>query len=218
MAFLKKRIKKGCIILLCIVLIAVATPFAVNGYVKSVGKGRIIDNVAAAELEDVDCILVLGCQVKPGGVPSDMLADRLTKAIELYNAGASDILLMSGDNGTVEYNEVQAMRNYAEREGVPAEDIYTDHAGFSTYESVYRAKEIFGAKKIIIVTQEYHLYRALYIAKQLGVEAYGVTCDYNVYAGQVVRDVREILARNKDFANCIIKPEPTFLGEKIDLV
>ena len=99
--------------------------------------------------------------------------------------------------------------------GVPSSDVFMDHAGFSTYESIYRAKEIFEADKIIIVTQEYHLYRALYIAEKLGIEAYGVNADYHTYRGQIMRDVREVLARCKDFANMIFKPEPTYLGEKI---
>ena len=90
-----------------------------------------------------------------------------------------------------------------------------DHAGFSTYETMYRARDVFKAEKVVIVTQEYHLYRAVYIAEQLGLEAYGVSSDYRAYSGQTSRDVREILARCKDFAMCIFKPEPTFLGDAI---
>ena len=90
-----------------------------------------------------------------------------------------------------------------------------DHAGFSTYESIYRAKEIFKAKKIIIVTQKYHLYRALYIANKLGLEAYGISADKKEYSGQIKREIREILARNKDIIQTIIKPKPTYLGEPI---
>ena len=146
-----------------------------------------------------------------------MLKDRLIRALELYNAGAAPKLLMSGDHGQNEYNEVGAMKNYAIENGVPSEDVFMDHAGFSTYETIYRAKEVFEAKKVIIVTQEYHLYRALYIAKKLGVDAYGVSCDLNVYAGQSARDIREVLARNKDFFKCIFKPEPKYLGDVIPI-
>ena len=92
-----------------------------------------------------------------------------------------------------------------------------DHAGFSTYESMYRAKEIFGVKKVIIVTQGYHLYRAVYIAESMGLEAYGVASDYRSYAGQMSRDIREILARVKDFGTSILKPYPTYLGETIPI-
>ena len=129
----------------------------------------------------------------------------------------SPILLMSGDHGRKEYDEVNAMKHYAIDNGVLSENIFMDHAFFSTYETVYRAKEIFEAEKVIIVTQEYHLYRALYIADQFGMDAYGVSADLNKYAGQSMRDFREVLARCKDFAMCIFKPEPTFLGEVIPI-
>jgi vancomycin permeability regulator SanA len=169
----------------------------------------------AAKLENIDCILVLGCGVRPDGSPSDMLADRLQRGVELYKSGAAPKLLMSGDHGTKGYNEVAAMKAYAETAEVPSKDVFLDHAGFSTYESVYRAKEIFQAKRVIIVTQGYHLYRALYIARELGLDAWGVEADLRSYYGQTARDVREILARCKDFGMCIFKPEPTFLGEII---
>ena len=126
-------------------------------------------------------------------------------------------LLMSGDHGAKEYDEVNAMKQYAIEQGVDSAEIFMDHAGFSTYESIYRAKEIFGAEKVVIVTQEYHLYRALYIADALGMEAYGVTSDQRTYSGQTIRDVRELLARNKDFLASLFKPEPTYLGEAISL-
>ena len=131
--------------------------------------------------------------------------------------GAAPKLLMSGDHGRTNYDEVAAMKQFAINAGIPSENIFMDHAGFSTYESIYRAKEIFQAKKIIIVTQEYHLYRALYIADQLGVEAWGVSADYRSYTGQTSRDIREFLARVKDFATGIFKPEPTYLGEAIPI-
>ena len=107
------------------------------------------------------------------------------------------------------------MKKFAIEKGVPSEDIFMDHAGFSTYESIYRAKEIFDADNIVIVTQEYHLYRALYIADKLDINAYGINSDPRQYSGQLFREIREILARNKDFINCIIKPKPTYLGESI---
>jgi vancomycin permeability regulator SanA len=163
----------------------------------------------------VDCIVVFGCQVRDDGSLSHMLRDRLIRGVELYHAGAAPKVIMSGDHGRTEYNEVGAMKDYAIENGVPSENIFMDHAGFSTYETVYRAKEIFQAERIILVTQEYHLYRALYIAKQFGIDAYGVSADLNTYGGQTMRDIREILARCKDFAMCILKPEPTFLGEAI---
>ena len=211
----KKKIKKLLLTCLCIGLAGLLALWGINAHVKNSVKERIIDSQAAAELTDVDCIIVLGCQVKANGKPSAMLEDRLIRGIELYNLGAAPKLLMSGDHGTKEYNEVETMKQYAVDDGIASEDVFMDHAGFSTYESVYRARDIFEADKVIIVTQEYHLYRALYIAEQLGLEAYGVAADYNTYGGQSMRDFRELLARVKDFGMSIIKPKPTFLGEVI---
>ena len=144
-----------------------------------------------------------------------MLEDRLNEGIKLYKEGISSKIIMSGDHGRKDYDEVNIMKKYAIEQGVPSEDIFMDHAGFSTYESIYRAREIFKVNKIIIVTQKYHLYRALYIANKLGIETYGVNADPRRYVGAAYREVREILARNKDFIKCIIKPKPTYLGESI---
>jgi vancomycin permeability regulator SanA len=124
---------------------------------------------------------------------------------------------MSGDHGQVEYDEVSAMRDYVLDNGIPAENVFLDHAGFSTYDSIYRARDVFGAKKIIIVSQRYHLYRALYLAQSLGLEAVGVDAELRTYVGQAWRDTREVIARVKDFAYGVFKPKPTYLGEQIDL-
>ena len=146
-----------------------------------------------------------------------MLYDRLQRSVEMYEAGVSDRLLMTGDHGREGYDEVDTMKGFAVEAGIPSECVFMDHAGFSTYESMYRAKAIFGAQKVLIVTQGYHLYRAVYIARQLGLEAYGVDADYRGYSGQTARDVREVLARVKDVGSCIFKPEPTYLGEPIPI-
>lgn len=212
--------KKRLLIIILIICISISVIGAsillgLNAYVKGVAKADIITTEEAVNLEDVDCIIVLGCLVKSDGSPSDMLSDRLERGIDLYKKGAAPKIIMSGDHGRADYDEVNAMKQIAVDSGIPSSDVFMDHAGFSTYESIYRAKEIFEADKIIIVTQEYHLYRALYIAEKLGIEAYGVNADYRTYWGQSKRDVREILARCKDFCNMIFKPEPTYLGEKI---
>lgn len=205
------------LLLMLLPILAVSAVLGVNAYVKVVGGSYIISPEEAVKLSDVDCIIVLGCKVKDSGDPSDMLADRLIRGIDLYKQGAAPKIIMSGDHGTVEYDEVNTMKRIAIDAGIPSSDVFMDHAGFSTYESIYRAKEIFEADKIIIVTQEYHLYRALYIAEKLGIEAYGVNSDYNTYWGQIKRDIREILARCKDFVSMIFMPEPTYLGEKIPI-
>ncbi len=202
---------------LSLAIAVIATVLGVNAHVKNVGGNNIITPEEAMDLKDVDCIIVLGCLVKDNGVPSDMLADRLQRGIELYEQGSAPKIIMSGDHGRTEYDEVNAMKQVAIDEGVESSDVFMDHAGFSTYESMYRAKEIFEADKIIIVTQEYHLYRAIYIAEKLGIEAYGVNADLRTYWGQPSRELREILARCKDFVTAIFKPEPTYLGETIPI-
>ena len=166
--------------------------------------------------EKADCILILGAGVKDDK-PKPMLRDRLLTGIELYKSGAAEKIIMSGDRGRADYDEVNVMRAFALEQGVRAEDIFLDHAGFSTYDSVYRAKNIFGAENIIIVSQKYHLYRALYISEKLDVKAAGVAADLNPYGGQLKRDIREIIARDKDFFKCIIKPEAEIMGYKIPL-
>jgi len=208
----KKIILRTFIILMIFVALAAAGVFSINAYIKSSAKKRIISFDQASNLEGIDCILILGAGVW-GDRPTHMLQDRLDFGIELYKKGVSDRLLMSGDHGRKDYDEVNVMKSYAINEGVLSSHIFMDHAGFSTYESLYRARDIFQAKKIIIVTQEYHLYRALYVADKLGLEAYGVASDPRQYVGQRVRDVREILARVKDFFYVIVKPKPTYLGE-----
>ena len=212
---MKIIIKKILLVLLCLCIFCTAWLFGINAYVKAVGSSFVLTPEEAAALTDVDCILVLGCQVRDDGSPSHMLSDRIDKSVELYQLGAAAKILMSGDHGREDYDEVGAMKRVAVSAGVPSRDVFKDHAGFSTYESLYRAKEIFGAEKIIIVTQEYHLYRALYIAKALGLEAYGVSASSRTYAGQIMRDIREVLARNKDFLMSVFKPKPGVLGEAV---
>lgn len=203
--------------MLCLALLSGIVVFGINGYVKGSTENQILSAEEAAGLTGVDCILVLGCKVHENGRPSDMLADRLSRGIALYQSGAAPKLLMSGDHGRTDYNEVKTMKWKAMEAGVPSEDVFMDHAGFSTYESVFRSRDVFEADRIILVTQEYHLHRALYVANALGVEAYGVAADYRAYAGQMGREVREILARNKDFATSLILPSPTYLGEVIPI-
>ena len=207
---MKKLLKYGIIVIIIIALIVLG----INLYVRISTNKQIIKENDYTELSDVDCIIILGAGIW-GDKPSPMLEDRLLEGIKLYQNGASDKIIMSGDHGRKEYDEVSIMKNYAIEKGIPSENIFMDHAGFSTYESIYRAKDIFQAKKIVIVTQKYHLYRALYIANQLGLEAYGVGADPRQYVGEIYIEIREILARDKDFIKCIFKPEPTYLGDTI---
>ena len=206
--------KKIIIYIIIILVILFAIIMGINIYVKLSTKNQIIENEDYSNLKDIDCIIVLGAGIW-GEEPSPMLEDRLNVAISLYEDNVSSKIIMSGDHGKIDYDEVNVMKEYAVNKGVPSEDIFMDHAGFSSYETIYRAKDIFKAEKVVIVTQKYHLYRALYIANQLGLEAYGVGADPRQYVGAMYRELREILARDKDFVKCIFKPEPTYLGDTI---
>ncbi len=211
--FIIKRIFCGCFFL------AVAGVFCLlagNFWVRKSTEKKIMTN--EEELKQVsqpDCILVLGCGLRPDGEPTQMLKDRLDTGIALYQAGVAPKLLVSGDHGRIQYDEVNKMKQYAIDQGVPSQDIFMDHAGFSTYESMYRARDIFQVKQLIVVTQEYHLYRSIYDGVQMGMEIWGYPAKKVRYGGQRVRDLREVLARNKDVLYCLFKPKPTYLGEAI---
>jgi vancomycin permeability regulator SanA len=160
--------------------------------------------------------IVFGAGVRPNGQPSPMLADRVRAAVELYRAGRVQKLLMTGDNARPEYDEVGAMRRYAIEQGAPAEAIVLDHAGFSTYESCYRAGAIFGVRQAVLVTQRYHLPRAVYTCGQLGVDAVGLgTPDWGVYSEPLMASyaLREALATlNALWEVHVTHPTPTYLG------
>ena len=209
----KKRVLR---VLVVMFLFAILLPLGISIYLCASVKDQIITLDEATKL-DADAILVLGARVWDNGSPSGVLEDRLDTGISAYQAGVSDRLLMSGDHGQDDYDEVNAMKDYALEQGIPSENIFMDHAGFSTYESVYRARDIFQVKTVLIVTQEYHLYRALYIARALGLDAYGVAADRSVYSGIVGFEAREILARVKDFFYTLIQPLPTYLGDVIPI-
>ena len=211
------KIKRLLFAAAVLAVLAAAAVFGVNAFVKRSAAPYLLTVQQAAETEKADCILVLGCGVRPDGEPSLMLRDRLETGLALFEAGAAPKLLMSGDHGTAEYDEVNAMKDYAMERGVASEAVFMDHAGFSTYESMYRARDVFCAKRVIIVSQQYHLYRAVYNARALGLDAWGVAAEDVAYLGQTVRDLREILARNKDVLYCLFRPEPTFLGEQIPI-
>lgn len=209
-----KRIGLGA---LALVVLCTVVVFAVDAHVRSSAGPRIVSVDEAAALGDVDCVLVFGCGVHPDGRPSDMLADRVACGVALYENGTSPKLLMSGDHGRADYDEVNVMRNAAVQAGLPVDDVFMDHAGFSTYESMYRAKNVFGCSRVVIATQTYHLYRALYSAHALGVDAIGVASDYRSYGKQTWYDVREIPARTKDFFKALFDVPSTYVGEPISL-
>ncbi len=213
---MKRKYKAVIFVVLGIVLLIGIAAVSLSVYMVKATEKNIFTADTFKNDEKADCILILGAGVKDDK-PKPMLRDRLLTGIELYKSGAAEKIIMSGDHGRADYDEVNVMRAFALEQGVRAEDIFLDHAGFSTYDSVYRAKNIFGAENIIIVSQKYHLYRALYISEKLDVKAAGVSANLNTYGGQLKRDIREIIARDKDFFKCIVKPEAEIMGDKIPL-
>lgn len=192
---------------------------SVSGDIAGTDTGSGISEAEAEDCKGIDpqCILVLGCAVWSDNEPSPMLRDRLDTAIALYRQSVAPKLLLSGDNSIVEYSEPDCMLKYTLAQGVPAEDIFLDFAGFSTYESVYRSHAVFTADRMIVVTQKYHLFRALKACEALGIEAKGVASNQEKYAGRCYREAREVLARNKDLVKGIIKAKPTYLGDEIPI-
>lgn len=211
------RKKMRFLVLPAAVLLAFAVAaLSISTYICASVEDQIITIDEAAKI-DADAILVLGARVWDNGEPSAILADRLDVSIAAYQAGVSSRLLMSGDHGQEDYDEVNAMKTYAIKEGVPSSDIFMDHAGFSTYESLYRARDIFEVKSVVIVTQRYHLYRALYIANRMGLTAYGIASDLQTYSGMPRFVARELLARTKDFFYTLFMPLPTYLGASVPI-
>ena len=218
----KRKTRKGTI-LMALILSSLLLIVAINGSMVLMTDSRIFlegegDAVQRA-IEELNpqCILILGAGLKPDGTPNLMLADRLDQGIALYKRGAAPKILLSGDNGQERYDEVNAMKEYCLDQGVPMEDIFMDHAGFSTYESIHRASSIFQVESMIIVTQDYHLPRACYLAEKMGISYLGIAARQIDYGGQQGRDLREIAARCKDFFTGILKPPPTYLGEVIPI-
>ena len=200
----------------CIIVIILLFIFVVNLYVIISSKNQILKD-ENTKIENFDCLLVLGAGIINNERPTLMLKDRLDKSIELYKKGIVPKIIMSGDHSSENHNEVIIMKNYAIERGIPSEDIFMDHAGFCTYDSIYRAKEIFGVKNMIIVTQKYHLYRSIYIANFLGIKSYGIKSDARIYTKMPYHLVREMLARCKNFFKCVFRMKPKYLGEKISL-
>ena len=211
---MKRRLRTALVAAAVLCLVLGAAALALSAFVRKTAAPYLL-TAEEASGSGADCILVLGCGVRPDGEPSLMLRDRLDMGLQLYEAGAAPKLLMSGDHSRTDYDEVNTMKDYVMDRGVPSSDVFMDHAGFSTYESMYRARDVFCAERIVIVSQSYHLYRAVYDARALGLDAWGVAAEDVAYSGQLLRDLREILARDKDFFYCLLQPDPTFLGDPI---
>ena len=189
-----------------------------NSIVICCSANNIYDIENIDKLEKAQCVLVLGSRVYSDERLSAVLQDRVDYAIEIYRAGKAERLLFSGDHGRNDYDEVNAMLSYAISKGVPKEDIFLDHAGFSTYESLYRARDVFCVDSVIIVTQKFHISRAVYIANRMGLSTQAVNSDPRRYLYADFDSLRESFARVKDliYVN-ILKPEPKYLGKEIPI-
>lgn len=201
---LNKAAKRTIALILTFVLLCAGYGFGVNFYIILSQRGKIISSEEASRLDKVDYVLVLGCGVREDGTPSRMLYERLKTGAQVLERQSGASLLLTGDNSGESYNELAVMKKVSIENGVEESQMTIDDYGFSTYESLKNAKEKFGAKKIIIITQPYHMYRALYIANKLGIEAYGVTAYLPFYPRQILWSLREVLARNKDFLLCAL--------------
>jgi SanA protein len=162
--------------------------------------------------------IVPGCRVYPDGTPSAMLEDRLAAALDLYRAGKVEKILVSGDHGAPEYDEVAAMRRWLEARGVGAQDVFSDHAGFRTLDTMVRAAEVFEVKGAIVCTQEFHLARSVFLARRAGIDAVGVPADRRVYKGARLNVLRETYARAAAFLDAnVLGTGPRFYGPKIPI-
>lgn len=213
---MKRKLRKLKIKIFLFIIMSIILLSGINIYMINSVEDRIITKSQYKKLDNIDCIIILGSGMN-GDKPTPILEARLKKGKELYNLNITNKIIVSGDHEKVEHDEVNLMKNYLINEGIPSENIFMDHAGFSTYETMYRAKEIFKVKKAVLVTQKYHMYRSLYIADKLGLKTYGVITDYQKYNNYQYRESREFLARNKDFFKVIIKPKPKYLGKPIPI-
>lgn len=209
---MKKIFKYILIVLIVIILV----PVIINFYVILSTKNRIVSGDSEL-LTDIDYIVILGAGIRRGK-PSPMLEDRLKTGISLYNNDISNKILITGDHENNDYDEVTVMKNYLLDQGIPEEDIVLDNYGISTYDSIYRVKDVYKANKVVIVSQRYHLYRALLLSNNLNLESYGVEANLRYYYGQGYREIREILARNKDFIKGMIKPKAVYTAFNYNLV
>ena len=223
----KKFFKIISILLTIIIILSIVSILLIDYRVEKTGKNYLLSidklekgDMLATDLldKDYDCVIVPGAMVYQNSTPSAMLQDRLDIAFELYSNKIVKKILVSGDHETKYYDEVNTMRKYLLDKGVPSEDIFMDPAGLDTYQTIYRARDIFKVKKALIATQDFHLYRALYIGEKLSVDLHGVDSALRNYQNSLWNRSREYLARVKAFIECeIIKPLPKYLGEEFPI-
>ena len=208
MHFVRRHFSVALIFVLTIIALAMMVPIVmrtlVDRYITTT-----VDSVPRTEVA-----LVLGASVYRGK-PSPVLAERADVAVALYRANKVSKILVTGDNGTLSYDEVTPVRKYLLGAGIPSQDIFLDHAGFDTYSSMYRAREVFLARSLTIVTQDFHLPRALWIARRLGLDAYGIVAAGGENSPSDY--IREIPAAIKALLNVLTDRQPKYLGPTIPL-
>jgi SanA protein len=193
----------------------VAALWILRAAVQAHAKGRIYQNIS--DVPPAPVALVLGAGLWRDGTPTPALYDRVATAVDLYKAGKVKKLLMTGDNRFINYNEPEAMRKLAVQLGVPNEDIVLDYAGRRTYDSCYRAKEIFEVKQAVIVTQRFHLDRSLFLCNAMGVPSVGVAADRRVYQTLRWWELREALATTAAWWDVNVGHPVPVLGEKLPI-
>lgn len=206
--------RKAALLIILTFLILCGCLFWINAHIVECSKGLIRD---ASSVSQVDAVLILGASVFESGKLSDILSDRVDTAIDLYEKGAAKKILVSGDHGQDSYDEVNSIKDYLLDKGIPARDIFLDHAGFDTYDSLFRAKAIFKVHNLAITTQKFHLSRAVYIAAHLGMDVYGIPSDRHKYQKIAYFELREFFARIKAFFDVRFNAQPKYLGEQIPI-
>ena len=206
---------KKVVIIFKILLVLFIGAVFINIYIQYSTKKYIFSDVEEAPKTYTG--LVLGSMVFDNGTPSGVVRQRLDKTAELYKAGKIKRILVSGDHGQKNYDEVNSMKNYLLKKGIPIEDIFLDHAGFDTYSSMVRAKEIFEIDDVIIITQKFHLPRSVYIARKKGMNAYGVISNPEGWYESYYNKGRDKISRVKAFFDVMFNRKPKYLGEKIPI-
>jgi SanA protein len=210
-----KVLRKMLIALLGILLVTLATLWILLTVVHAQAASRVYTHVA--DVPPAPLALVLGAGLDRNGSPTPALRDRVETAVDLYKAGKVKKLLMSGDNRFVNYNEPAAMKKLAVQLGVPAEDIVLDYAGRRTYDSCYRAKEIFQVDQVIVVTQRFHLDRSIFLCDAMGIQAVGVVADRGIYGAERWWEMREVLATAAAWWDVNVRHPVPVLGEKLPI-
>lgn len=189
------------VVLVCNLVVIIATRTNVAGSINT--------------LSEAQTVIILGAGVTESGELSAVLRDRVDTAVAIYRSGNVGAILVSGDNSTTEHNEVVPVQEYLLAQGIPAEDIFLDYAGFDTYDTMYRARAIFEVTSAVVVTQSYHLPRALYLADVVGIEAQGVVALHD--RANLYNYAREVLARVKAVGNVLLRSQPEYLGKRIPI-